>query len=172
MTTASEVLVEWNRLDEKSAVAKVLPCCGSIRWAEELARARPITNEAELLERSDAIWQSFTRADWDEAFRSHPKIGERKAETATRQSAEWSRGEQSGVASSGAEVRIALERGNRIYELRFGRIFIICATGLSAEEILANLERRLKNDAVTELLEAVEQQRQITRLRLRKWLDL
>jgi 2-oxo-4-hydroxy-4-carboxy-5-ureidoimidazoline decarboxylase len=137
-----------------------------------LARARPIADETELLERSDAIWQSLSSVDWDEAFRSHPKIGEEKTYTATPQSAEWSRSEQSGVSASSVDTRVALERGNRIYEQRFGRILIICATGRSAEDILANLERRLKNDAEAELLEAVEQQRQITRLRLRKWLDL
>ena len=172
MTIASEVLSAWNRLDDGSAIARVLPCCGSTRWARELVEARPIGNETELLERSDAIWKSLSPADWHEAFRSHPKIGEKKAETATPQSAEWSRDEQSGIAASSTEIRIALERGNRLYEERFGRIFIVCATGRSAEEILADLERRLRNDADAELFEAVEQQRQITRLRLRKWLDL
>jgi 2-oxo-4-hydroxy-4-carboxy-5-ureidoimidazoline decarboxylase len=172
VTITSEVLSDWNKLDEKSAIEKVLPCCGSTRWARGLAKARPIPNEAELLERSDAIWRSLSLVDWDEAFRSHPKIGEKKAETATPQSTEWSRGEQGGVTDSVTETRVALERGNRMYEQRFGRIFIICATGRSAEDILADLERRLKNDEEAELVEAVEQQRQITRLRLRKWLDL
>jgi 2-oxo-4-hydroxy-4-carboxy-5-ureidoimidazoline decarboxylase len=173
MTTASEVLFEWNEMDEESAIAKVLPSCGSNRWAYKLARARPIANEAELLERSDVIWQSLSLEDWDEAFRSHPKIGERKAVAATtQQSVEWSRGEQLGISTSGPELRVALADANRLYEQSFGRIFIVCATGKSTEEILADLDRRLKNDAETELIEAVEQQRQITRLRLRKWLDL
>jgi 2-oxo-4-hydroxy-4-carboxy-5-ureidoimidazoline decarboxylase len=172
MTAASDVLFEWNKLNEKSAAAKVLPCCGSSRWAYELARARPITNAAELLERSDAIWQSLSWEDWDEAFSSHPKIGELKAEAATtQQSIDWSRREQHGIAASGQELRVLLANGNHLYEQRFGRIFIVCATGKSIEDILADLERRLKNDAEGELLEAVEQQRQITRLRLRKWLD-
>jgi OHCU decarboxylase len=173
MIAASEVLFEWNKLDEKSAIAKVLPCCGSSRWAYELARARPISNGTELLERSDSIWQSLSLEDWDEAFRSHPKIGERKAVAATtQQSLEWSRGEQHGVDASSAELRVALEAANRLYEQIFGRIFIVCATGKSAEKILSELERRLKHDPETELLEAVEQQRQITRLRLRRWIDL
>jgi len=173
MTTASEVLFGWNEMDEKSAIAEVLPCCESSRWAYELSRARPIANESELLERSDAVWRSLSLEDWDEAFRSHPKIGERKAlaET-TQQSVEWSRGEQLGVSTSGLELRVALAEASHLYEQSFGRIFIVCATGKSAEAILADLQRRLKNDAETELAEAVEQQRQITRLRLRKWLDV
>jgi 2-oxo-4-hydroxy-4-carboxy-5-ureidoimidazoline decarboxylase len=138
-----------------------------------LARARPVSNEAELLERSDAIWQSLSLEDWDEAFRSHPKIGERKADAAANpQSVEWSRGEQQAVGTSSPDLLGALADANRLYEQNFGRIFIVCATGKSCEEILADLERRLGNDAETELVEAVEQQRQITRLRLRKWLAL
>ena len=171
MTTMSQVLSDWNKLDNEFASAEVLPCCGSTRWARELAQARPIADEAELLGRSDDIWRALSLEDWDEAFRSHPKIGGNKAEAATQQSAVWSRGEQSGMAASSAETRTALEQGNRIYEQRFARIYIVCATGKSAEEMLADLKRRLQNDAETELREVVEQQRQITRLRLRKWLQ-
>jgi len=169
MTVTNKVLSDWNGLDIESAVTDVLPCCGSTRWARELAQTRPVVSDAELFERSDAVWRALSPADWDEAFRSHPRIGEKAAEKS--QSATWSRGEQSGLAASSDEVRAALERGNRAYEQRFGRIYIVCATGKSAEEMLADLERRLRNDAGAELLEAVDQQRQITRLRLRKWLE-
>lgn len=172
MITANGVLVEWNILDEDAARAAILPCCGSNRWARQLAQARPILDETELFDRSDAIWLSLPAPDWDEAFRSHPRIGERKSTaTATPQSAKWSREEQSSLDSSNADILARLEHGNRLYEERFGRSFLVCATGKSAAEMLAILECRLRNDAQTELQEAVEQQRQITRIRLRKWLD-
>jgi len=172
MTVASEVLFAWNALEPEAAATEILPCCGSIRWANELVQTRPVGDEMELFECSDAIWRALSPADWDEAFRSHPKIGESKAETTTPQSAAWSRDEQEGLATSGVDIRSAIREANRTYELRFGRIYIVCAAGRSAEEMLADLERRLQNDAERELLEAVEQQRQITQLRLRKWLKL
>ena len=172
MITANSVLAGWNMLDEDAATSAILPCCGSVRWALQLAQARPITDEKDMFDRSDAIWLNLAASDWDEAFRSHPRIGDRKAaETATQLSAEWSRQEQSDVDSSNARIRARLDQGNRLYEERFGRIFLVCATGKSAAEMLAILERRLLNDAQTELQEAAEQQRQITRIRLRKWLD-
>jgi 2-oxo-4-hydroxy-4-carboxy-5-ureidoimidazoline decarboxylase len=172
MITANAVLARWNMLDEETAAAEILPCCGSRRWAQELARARPLADDAELCDRSSDIWLGLAPADWDEAFRTHPRIGERKAiEAATQRSAVWSRSEQSGVGESDPEIRAAIERGNRLYEERFGRIFLVCATGKTAAEMLAILERRLEIDPERELLEAVEQQRQITELRLRKWLN-
>ncbi len=171
MMTASAVLARWNALDDGLAADEILPCCGSRRWARELAQSRPFADEAELFERSDVIWLRLSRADWDEAFRSHPRIGERKAaELATQQSTVWSRQEQRGVDPADQASNAALERGNRLYEERFGRVFLICASGKSAAEMLVALERRLQNDEQTELSEAVEQQRQITQLRLRKWL--
>jgi 2-oxo-4-hydroxy-4-carboxy-5-ureidoimidazoline decarboxylase len=171
MMTASAVLAQWNALDEDAAAAEILPCCGSHAWAREMARARPFAAETELFERSDAVWVKLGASDWEEAFLSHPRIGERKkAARATQQSAAWSRQEQGGLDGSNAEVNAALELGNRLYEQRFGRVFLTCATGKSAAEMLAGLERRLRNDPRTELAEAVEQQRQITQIRLRKWL--
>jgi len=172
MITANKVLADWNMLDEDTAALAILPCCGSVHWARQMTQSRPIVDEKDLCDRSDAIWLSLPVSDWEEAFRSHPRIGERKdAATATQQSAKWSRQEQSNVDALDASIRRQLERGNRLYEERFGRIFLVCATGKSAAEMLAILERRLLNDAQTELHEAVEQQRQITRIRLRKWLD-
>jgi 2-oxo-4-hydroxy-4-carboxy-5-ureidoimidazoline decarboxylase len=172
MMITNETLADWNKLDQASAVASILPCCGSARWACELVETRPIDTETELLERSDAVWRALSPDDWNAAFRSHPRIGDRKTAVAIAQSADWSRGEQGGIVRSGTEILAALEQGNKLYEQRFGRIYIVCATGKSPEEMLADLQRRLHNEVETELREAVEQQRQITRLRLRKWLDL
>ncbi len=106
-----------------------------------------------------------------EAFSKHPRIGERKAPlAASAQSAAWSAQEQRNVAEAGESVQLALAEGNREYERRFDRVFIVCATGKSASEILEILRRRLRNDDATELREAAEEQRKITNIRLKKWL--
>lgn len=165
-------LDSWNSLDLLSAAEKILPCCGSVRWADSMARARPITNLDHLLEVADKVWLELSERDWNEAFRSHPRIGERKAVSATPQSATWSRNEQSAATTTSEEVQQALKAGNEAYESRFGRTYIVCATGRSAKEMLLDLHRRLHNTDDAELQEAVEQQRKITRLRLRKWLGL
>jgi OHCU decarboxylase len=137
-----------------------------------MVRLRPFGSIAELVEASDRVWRGLGVEDWDEAFRSHPRIGERKAPAAaTKRSASWSRREQDGVHAQDATVLGELARRNAEYEARFGRVFLVCATGKSAAEMLAILRRRLLNDEETELREAVEQQRQITLLRLRKWLS-
>lgn len=169
----TSVFERWNTLLETEAAQEILPCCGSQRWARALTRLRPFREAAELLERSDEVWAHLEQPDWDEAFANHPRIGERKAPApATAKSAAWSSQEQSGVDRAGADVQERLRRANEEYERRFGRIYIVCATSKSAEEMLAILERRLGNDQAAELREAAEQQRQITQLRLRKWLEL
>lgn len=151
----------------------MLPCCGSRAWAQELAALRPFVEPQDLLRTSDEVWSHLDVADWDEAFASHPRIGERKAPvSATAQSAQWSTQEQSAAELSDAQIQDQLKRANAAYEARFGRIYIVCATGKSAVEMLAILERRLENEDAAELREAAEQQRQITQLRLRKWLQL
>jgi len=167
----SEVLAQWNDLPSKEAVEELLPCCGSKAWAEKMAAQRPITDEIALLAACDTVCESLAESDWLEAFRSHPRIGERSAAapTSTR-SAAWSGEEQRNVEIVSDDVKMKMTEGNRRYEERFGRTFIICATGKSAPEILDSLKRRLQNDDSTELQEAAEQQRQIARLRLKKWL--
>ena len=167
------ILAHWNAIAGSEAAQEILPCCGSQRWAHALARLRPFDDAERLFGSSDEIWRQLDPSDWDEAFSSHPRIGEKKApESATAKSAQWSGQEQSGVALSGANIQEQLRRANREYEERFGRIYIVCATGKSAEEMLAILYRRLENDDTSELRETAEQQRQITQLRLRKWLQL
>jgi len=132
---------------------------------------RPLGDKAALLAASDEVWRGLSESDWTEAFRSHPRIGESRAELPGEgRSTEWSAQEQSGVATGGGGVKTALADANRDYERRFGRIFILCATGKSAAEILAILRHRLQNDVTTELHEAAEQQRQIMQIRLKRWL--
>jgi len=168
----SKVLSRWNLLSPESAANEILPCCGSRAWARSMAERRPLQDEGELLAASDAIWSGLPESDWLEAFRSHPRIGESKAPQSARpQSAAWSAQEQSGAAAAEDAVKAALAEGNRQYERRFGRTFIVCATGKPAGEILEILQRRLGNDELAELREAAEQQREITQIRLRKWLQ-
>ena len=167
------VLARWNTLDAITAAQEILPCCGSEAWAKSLAAARPIPDEATLLTTSDKIWQSLPEPDWQQAFDSHPRIGQQHAASATAQSLAWSAQEQSTAQSKATPAeaaKLALAEANRRYEQRFGRIFIVCATGKSSSEILNILEARMHNDSATELGEAAEQQRQITQLRLRRWL--
>ena len=117
------------------------------------------------------VWASLDRADWLEAFAAHPRIGDRQAGKAggagTVRDENWSAGEQSGVTD---DSRARLEQLNRDYEARFGRTFIVCATGRGGAEMVALLERRMRNNPDAELREAGEEQRKITRLRLEKLL--
>jgi OHCU decarboxylase len=168
---ANATLTQWNRLPTDEAMQAILPCCGSKAWAHGMVVRRPLANEAALLTASDETWRNLTRSDWMEAFHSHPRIGESPPSSLQTQSVEWSAQEQRSVADAETVVKIALADANREYERRFNRIFIVCATGKSASEILEILRRRLKNDAETELHEAAEQQRQITQIRLGKWLQ-
>jgi 2-oxo-4-hydroxy-4-carboxy-5-ureidoimidazoline decarboxylase len=159
------MLAHWNNLAPAEAAEAILPCCGSRAWAQALATNRPIANQAALLSRSDSVWQSLGHADWQQAFDSHPRLGETHAKAATAASLTWSSQEQGNAAPSDK-----LREANARYEEKFGRIFLFCANGRTAPEILAALERRMHNDPETEWREAGEQQRQITRLRLERWL--
>jgi 2-oxo-4-hydroxy-4-carboxy-5-ureidoimidazoline decarboxylase len=171
-----DVLARWNSLDPEAAARAVLPCCGSRAWAAGVAARRPIGSAEELFAVSDEVWRGLPEDAWREAFDSHPRIGQQHARAATTESLAWSEEEQRAAASTTASAdyaaRLALGERNRQYEERFGRIFIVCAAGKSAAEILAILERRMENPAHSEMLEAAEQQRQITQLRLRRWLGV
>ena len=167
----NQVLERWNRLCPEDAEKEILPCCGSTAWARALANRRPLENEDFLLAVSDQIWRGLRPSDWLEAFCKHPRIGEPSAPpTASRQSVAWSVEEQQTVGTAVESIRDALAEANREYERRFGRIFIVCASGKLAPEMLDILRRRLHNDEATELEEAAEEQRKITHLRLKKWL--
>jgi 2-oxo-4-hydroxy-4-carboxy-5-ureidoimidazoline decarboxylase len=168
----SDVLARWNRLSPQEAALEILACCGSTEWARGVAERRPLLDEASLITVSDEVWTALKTQDWMEAFARHPRIGERKApQLATAQSAVWSAQEQQKVSTASESVQLALAEKNREYERRFHNVFIVCATGKSAPEILDILGRRLSNDEATELREAGEEQRKITNLRLKKWLS-
>ncbi len=171
--TVNVVLERWNGLEAEAAAAEVLPCCGSKTWARALAGRRPLLKEADLLAASDAVWLGLPEQDRREAFDSHPRIGERHAAGAvTAQSLAWSDQEQS-LASRGQEsIPQALAEANRLYESKFGRTFLVCASGRTGDEILAILNERMRNDLDGEITEAAEQQRLITHLRLERWMGV
>ena len=168
----SDVLTRWNGLCSDEAAREILACCGSSNWAQRMAAQRPISDEIALLTTCDETWEILAESDWQEAIHSHPRIGERKATTdAPARSAAWSEKEQRKVSAASEDVKNAIAEGNRAYEGRFDRVFIVCAAGKSAPEILEILQKRLRNDPVAEIHETAEQLRQITHLRLKKWLS-
>jgi allantoicase len=183
-------------LSPNTAAQTLRACCGSSAWVAAMAARRPFGDFAALTRQADEVWNGLTPDDWLEAFANHPRIGDRtggrpearsagggrgdgggrpEARSAgggrvneNAENARWSRQEQAGTASADRDTLQALEEGNGAYEERFGHVFLICASGRSAEEMLAALRERLGNDPATELRIAAEEQRKITRIRLDK----
>ena len=146
-------------------------CCGATRWVRSMATALPLASVENALAAADAAWAACGEDDWHEAFRAHPRIGERKAHQDTgAQAARWSSQEQAAVNASGDDVRAALAAVNAEYESRFGFIYIVCATGRSPDELLALARTRLANTRDEELRNAAAEQHKILRLRLEKLL--
>lgn len=172
------LLVAWNNADENEALIAMLACCSAPRWARAMVALRPLASTDEMKVAADRVWASMAEPDWLEAFACHPRIGERKAANAADSSpgqsaaqyAAWSKQEQSSTATATESTLAAIATGNAQYEQLFGFTYIVCATGKSTEEMLAILQRRLASDRAAELREAAEQQRQITQIRLAKWL--
>jgi len=154
-------LAELNRLTESRAEAELMRCCASHRWAHLMAVERPFAGPSVMAAVAQRLWWALAAADWLEAFAAHPRIGERPPSA-------WSAQEQGRVAEIGDDVRARLAAGNRAYEKRFGYTFIVCATGKSAEEMLAILEERLHHEPADELQIAADEQRKITELRLNR----
>jgi 2-oxo-4-hydroxy-4-carboxy-5-ureidoimidazoline decarboxylase len=160
----------WRRIDDADAgeARRLLAaCCGASRWVERMLACRPFGSHDALVESARVEWFALSPADWREAFGHHPKIGDAEALgrrfAATRH---LSAREQSGVDAASEDTLTRLAEGNRDYEARFGFIFIVCATGKSAAEMLEMLEGRMANDAATELGVAAGEQAKITELRL------
>jgi OHCU decarboxylase len=161
-----------NSLTAAEAATELRQCCGSSRWAELVSNDRPYPTLDTLITHADLVWWTLTTQDWLEAFRSHPKIGEKKAgDKVSAQSSQWSGQEQAGVSSASQDTVNSLASLNQAYVEKFGFIFIICATGKTSEEMLAALKERLQHDADTELRLAAAEQAKITQLRLKKLLS-
>ncbi|TYZ63896.1 hypothetical protein PybrP1_001176 [[Pythium] brassicae (nom. inval.)] len=144
---------------------RLLHCCGSRRWAAQLLERFPVADAAALLRASDAAEAGMAREDWLEAFAAHPRIGR-----ANKPIGEWEAQEQQATKSAADAVLDRLEDLNNRYFAKFGYIFIVCATGKSADEMLAILESRVDNDPDDELAVAAAEQSKITKLRLEKLL--
>ena len=160
-------LARLNALPVAEAKEHLRACCGSSRWVEAMLARRPFASLDHLLAAADDAWLATGPRDWDEAFAHHPRIGERQAAAQVSATAgAWSAGEQATAVGGGAAVRAALAEANAAYERRFGRIYLVCAAGRSAEELLADVAARMGNDPEREREVAMEEQRKITRLRL------
>ena len=148
-------------------------CCGAANWIQKMNRNRPFQNENEVYKKAESIWFSLSSDDWLEAFTHHPKIGNieslRKKFHNTKSISE---NEQSGVNDAAESTLKDLAESNQLYEDKFGFIFIVCATGKSADEMLALIKIRLNNNANAEMRNAAKEQNKITQLRLKKLLLL
>lgn len=160
-------LQEFNSLSKKEAFENLFRCCGSTHWANEVMENFPFTSIEELKSVSDQIWMQCDKKDWLEAFSHHPKIGERPGEK-HQSTSSWAGKEQSGMQSADEQTKSELARLNAEYEDTFGYIYIVCATGKSADELLSILKVRLNNDASIELQIAATEQNKITHLRIDK----
>lgn len=150
-----------NALPRTEAAAALRRCCGSRRWVERMLDGVPYTSDTQVREAAEREWWALDRTDWLEAFAAHPRIGERATD-------DWSRREQRGVDDAASGVSRAIAQGNRDYEARFGHVYLVSATGRSAEDLLADLQHRLANDAQQELRIAAGEQAKITALRLER----
>lgn len=157
-------LTKLNRLATDQAATEFLKACGSKKWATAMAWARPFESVPAMLRAAEREWWKLSEADYLEAFGAHPRIGDSSG-------GKWSTQEQSGAASA-AELTLAkLKSQNDAYFEKYGFIFIVCATGKSADEMLALLEARLGTERAVEVRTASEEQAKITQLRLHKWLE-
>ena len=162
-------LEELNEATKTDALAALLACCGSTRWARDMVDKRPFQDLHELYVTAEHVWWLLDEVDWLEAFRAHPKIGEKRAPD-TSIADRWASEEQSSAGRAQSETLDALRKTNQDYERRFGYIFIVCATGKRADEMLALLNERMTNDPDAEIRIAAEEQARITELRLKKLL--
>jgi len=160
----TKLAAHLNTLPEHQARIALERCCGAPRWIERMLAARPFADDAAVHTTAEWTWWELPRDEWLRAFAAHPRIGERPPE-------ELSDREQAGMRSAGQATRRALEVGNRAYEERFGHIFLICASGRSGAEMLAELRRRLDNDPAEELRVAAGEQAKIIRLRLERLVE-
>jgi 2-oxo-4-hydroxy-4-carboxy-5-ureidoimidazoline decarboxylase len=165
-------LHELNTLSRHQLIAELNKCCSSAAWINKMLPFFPADDLVELLEDAEEQWFKCSEEDWKEAFAHHPKIGDTDSlKKKFASTAQWASGEQSGVNTASQKTIEALAAGNKKYEDKFGYIFIVCATGKSAEEMLELLQSRLLNDPKEEIEIAADEQNKITKLRLEKLLE-
>ncbi|MFC0774296.1 2-oxo-4-hydroxy-4-carboxy-5-ureidoimidazoline decarboxylase [Terrimonas alba] len=165
-------LHELNLLPKQQLRDELMKCCGSQAWVEKMLPFFPADDMVELLEDAEEQWFKCSEKDWKEAFAQHPKIGdiesleEKFASTAT-----WAAGEQGAIKTASSETLQQLKEANQQYEEKFGYIFIVCAAGKSANEMLGMLQTRLQNSPEVEIEIAADEQNKITKLRIEKILE-
>jgi len=165
-------LAELNALDRPALADALSKCCGATNWVRQMADRFPVADADTLFRYAHDVWYGLTEADWREAFTHHPKIGDVNAlREKFASTAQWAEGEQGAVRHAHQDVLEALAEGNERYEQKFGYIFIVCATGKSAGEMLALLQARLPNPPDEEIRIAMGEQDKITRIRLEKLLS-
>ena len=160
----------WQRLDAAppdEARQLLFMCCGSSRWVELMLARRPFGSMARLLHAAEDAWRVVSPDDWKASFSHHPRIGDRGFGERFAETRHLSQAEQAGVSGASAEIIDALADANNAYEARFGYVFIVCATGRGAAEMLSMLRARLRNDPATEIQVAAGEQAKITALRLK-----
>ena len=164
---------ELNHLEEEQCCQALFSCCGSTKWVGKMLKSRPFTSETELKEKALELFRNCTIEDWMEAFSHHAKLGDRsKMEQRTKKNlTQWEKQEQAGTAAANDTILEKLEKANLDYENKFGFIFLLCATGKSAAEMLSSLYDRLPNDLHKEIGIAMEEQNKITKLRIEKLLS-
>jgi 2-oxo-4-hydroxy-4-carboxy-5-ureidoimidazoline decarboxylase len=163
LAAGATTLAAFNSAAGDAATASVAACCASGAFVRAIVAGRPYADVAAVLAAADAAFARLDDDDVAEAVAAHPRIGAPAA-------AGWSRDEQSGALAAAADVSRALAEGNQAYQQRFGHVFLICATGLTAEQMLAALRARLQNDFSSERLVVARELRKITMLRLEKLL--
>jgi 2-oxo-4-hydroxy-4-carboxy-5-ureidoimidazoline decarboxylase len=165
-------LADLNQLAPAALQAELGKCCGASTWIAQMAAIFPVQSVAQLLAAAETTWFRCQEQDWREAFQHHPRIGDLNSlQEKFAASHQWAAGEQAGIHHASAEVLQALARGNQEYEAKFGYLFLVCATGKSAEEMLALLQARLPNPPEAEIKIAMAEQNKITKIRLAKLLS-
>jgi 2-oxo-4-hydroxy-4-carboxy-5-ureidoimidazoline decarboxylase len=164
-------LEDFNQMPASEAASYISRCCGAKRWVEEMVSLRPFDSVMDLMSQAECVWQQLDKSDWLEAFSQHAKIGDVNSLKAKYgKTKDWAKGEQGKVDLSATDTINELAKLNQEYDNRFGYMFIVCATGKTAPEMLEILKSRINNDPDKEILIASKEQNKITILRLEKLL--
>jgi len=161
-------IAEFDHLEPSQKKALLLQCCGSSAWANKMLKMPPVEDLIDLFEDAEEKWYECNEEDWKEAFSHHPKIGDMDALRKTFSSDQFAEDEQSSIKQASERSLQLLAEGNKQYEEKFGYIFIVCASGKSADELLEILNSRLQNNPEEEIKIAMDEQNKITKLRLEK----
>ena len=161
-------IAAFDHLDRESKKNLLLQCCGSPAWVEKMLNLPPVEDLVDLFEDAEETWYECDEEDWKEAFAHHPKIGDMDALRKKFSSDKFAASEQDSIKNASEQILIALANGNKLYEEKFGYIFIVCATGKPAEEMLVLLNERLQNNPGDEIKIAMDEQNKITKLRLER----